>query len=250
MEQQGAVKMSPKAVGGLLALVSMFHPRVTPVLRQSSSLLQDAPSHDRMAEFSSRGEVIDSTSPRPCLVCSQEVGMSECRQRAAPSPPPRALHPAGTFLGVPDMPLLGLGLAALGRPGYINLGHGADLTGGATRPRFGLIWLVCTALGWAPLQHSERPPPRCHPQARAWTRCAPTAPRCCRRRLAWASGGAAGARLATQPPPAHPATSRQLDNQPTNQPTNQESHAYRHPRLAPAGLAAASSLPKPATLSA
>ncbi|KAG2431842.1 hypothetical protein HXX76_009335 [Chlamydomonas incerta] len=35
----------------------------------------------------------------------------------------------GTFLGVPDMPLLGLGLAALGRPGYINLGHGADLAG-------------------------------------------------------------------------------------------------------------------------
>ncbi|GIL69477.1 hypothetical protein Vretimale_13588 [Volvox reticuliferus] len=35
----------------------------------------------------------------------------------------------GTFLGVPDMPLLGLGLAALGRPGYINLGHGNDLTG-------------------------------------------------------------------------------------------------------------------------
>ncbi|KAG2454418.1 hypothetical protein HYH02_001438 [Chlamydomonas schloesseri] len=35
----------------------------------------------------------------------------------------------GTFLGVPDMPLLGLGLAALGRPGYINLGHGADLSG-------------------------------------------------------------------------------------------------------------------------
>ncbi|GIL48693.1 hypothetical protein Vafri_5170 [Volvox africanus] len=39
---------------------------------------------------------------------------------------PRA---TGTFLGVPDMPLLGLGLAALGRPGYINLGHGNDLTG-------------------------------------------------------------------------------------------------------------------------
>ncbi|GLI62685.1 hypothetical protein VaNZ11_005361, partial [Volvox africanus] len=35
----------------------------------------------------------------------------------------------GTFLGVPDMPLLGLGLAALGRPGYINLGHGNDLAG-------------------------------------------------------------------------------------------------------------------------
>ena len=30
------------------------------------------------------------------------------------------LLPAGT-------PKLGLGLAALGRPGYINLGHGADL---------------------------------------------------------------------------------------------------------------------------
>ena len=44
----------------------------------------------------------------------------------------RAVH-AGTFLGVPDMPLLGLGLAALGRPGYINLGHGADLSGASLR---------------------------------------------------------------------------------------------------------------------
>jgi len=32
-----------------------------------------------------------------------------------------------TFLGVPDVPQLGIGLAALGRPGYINLGHGSDL---------------------------------------------------------------------------------------------------------------------------
>jgi hypothetical protein len=37
---------------------------------------------------------------------------------------------AGTFLGVPDIPLLGLGLAALGRPGYINLGHGSDVSKG------------------------------------------------------------------------------------------------------------------------
>ncbi|GFR46752.1 hypothetical protein Agub_g8377 [Astrephomene gubernaculifera] len=36
----------------------------------------------------------------------------------------------GPFLGVPDVPLLGLGLAALGRPGYINLGHGGDLGAG------------------------------------------------------------------------------------------------------------------------
>ncbi|PNH10350.1 putative oxidoreductase YdjG [Tetrabaena socialis] len=36
---------------------------------------------------------------------------------------------AGTFLGLPDVPLLGLGLAALGRPGYINLGHAEDITG-------------------------------------------------------------------------------------------------------------------------
>ncbi len=34
---------------------------------------------------------------------------------------------ARTFLGVPDVPRVGLGLAALGRPGYINLGHDADL---------------------------------------------------------------------------------------------------------------------------
>jgi len=31
------------------------------------------------------------------------------------------------FLATQQKPLLGLGLAALGRPGYINLGHGADL---------------------------------------------------------------------------------------------------------------------------
>lgn len=31
------------------------------------------------------------------------------------------------FLSAQQRPLLGLGLAALGRPGYINLGHGADL---------------------------------------------------------------------------------------------------------------------------
>jgi hypothetical protein len=34
------------------------------------------------------------------------------------------------FLDKGPMPRLGLGLAALGRPGYINLGHGDDLAGG------------------------------------------------------------------------------------------------------------------------
>ncbi|CAG9461433.1 unnamed protein product [Pedinophyceae sp. YPF-701] len=33
----------------------------------------------------------------------------------------------GSFMGKDEVPLLGLGLAALGRPGYINLGHGSDL---------------------------------------------------------------------------------------------------------------------------
>eukprot|EP00195_Chlamydomonas_chlamydogama_P013291 CAMPEP_0202916344 /NCGR_PEP_ID=MMETSP1392-20130828/68350_1 /ASSEMBLY_ACC=CAM_ASM_000868 /TAXON_ID=225041 /ORGANISM="Chlamydomonas chlamydogama, Strain SAG 11-48b" /LENGTH=265 /DNA_ID=CAMNT_0049608743 /DNA_START=41 /DNA_END=834 /DNA_ORIENTATION=+ len=33
----------------------------------------------------------------------------------------------GTFLGMEQVPLLGLGLAALGRPGYINLGHSSDI---------------------------------------------------------------------------------------------------------------------------
>lgn len=32
--------------------------------------------------------------------------------------------------GPQHTPRLGLGLAALGRPGYINLGHGSDLTDG------------------------------------------------------------------------------------------------------------------------
>lgn len=36
----------------------------------------------------------------------------------------------GDFLGHADVPLLGVGLAALGRPGYINLGHGGDLAAG------------------------------------------------------------------------------------------------------------------------
>lgn len=40
-----------------------------------------------------------------------------------------AAHGA-TFLGKGPMPRLGLGLAALGRPGYINLGHGDDLSSG------------------------------------------------------------------------------------------------------------------------
>ncbi|GFH11872.1 aldo_ket_red domain-containing protein [Haematococcus lacustris] len=32
-----------------------------------------------------------------------------------------------------DVPPLGLGLAALGRPGYINLGHARDLSAGTDR---------------------------------------------------------------------------------------------------------------------
>ena len=32
-----------------------------------------------------------------------------------------------SFLGIEGVPQLGIGLAALGRPGYINLGHDGDL---------------------------------------------------------------------------------------------------------------------------
>ena len=41
---------------------------------------------------------------------------------------------ANNFLGCGDaVPPLGLGLAALGRPGYINLGHAGDLPAGRFR---------------------------------------------------------------------------------------------------------------------
>ncbi|EFJ42383.1 hypothetical protein VOLCADRAFT_97624 [Volvox carteri f. nagariensis] len=62
---------------------------------------------------------------RTVLPVCRAVG-AKMQQQQAVVTSPKAL---GNFLGVPDMPLLGLGLAALGRPGYINLGHGADLTG-------------------------------------------------------------------------------------------------------------------------
>ena len=57
----------------------------------------------------------------------------------APPPPPAApgraflarsadpADPAAAARGGRDIPRLGLGLAALGRPGYINLGHGDDV---------------------------------------------------------------------------------------------------------------------------
>ena len=48
----------------------------------------------------------------------------------AGTPPSAAAAASAAFLGKGPMPPLGLGLAALGRPGYINLGHGDDLAGG------------------------------------------------------------------------------------------------------------------------
>lgn len=38
-----------------------------------------------------------------------------------------SLRSTGTFLGIEGVPRMGLGLAALGRPGYINLAHGQDV---------------------------------------------------------------------------------------------------------------------------
>lgn len=49
-------------------------------------------------------------------------GTASSSQHAAPAGAP--------FLGKGPMPRMGLGLAALGRPGYINLGHGGDLARG------------------------------------------------------------------------------------------------------------------------
>ena len=43
---------------------------------------------------------------------------------AASAAAPQRRHPS-----LPSLPKLGLGMAALGRPGYINLGHGEDLPG-------------------------------------------------------------------------------------------------------------------------
>lgn len=53
-----------------------------------------------------------------------------------------------TFLGLPGVPQLGLGLAALGRPGYINLGHGSDLQHKAVDDMRAHCWGVLDA-AWA-----------------------------------------------------------------------------------------------------
>lgn len=52
-----------------------------------------------------------------------------------------------TFLPV-ESPRLGLGLAALGRPGYINLGHGADLADRSVEGLRAQAWAVLDA-AWA-----------------------------------------------------------------------------------------------------
>ena len=54
---------------------------------------------------------------------------SDCHPKTAPRAYPRAVEQR--TLGRSGLPVsrLGLGLAALGRPGYVNLGHGADLAG-------------------------------------------------------------------------------------------------------------------------
>jgi aryl-alcohol dehydrogenase-like predicted oxidoreductase len=60
-------------------------------------------------------------------------------QKDTPTPPPASSSPASSLtthfleLGPQHNPRLGLGLAALGRPGYINLGHGSDLVSSSGR---------------------------------------------------------------------------------------------------------------------
>ena len=72
----------------------------------------------------------------PALIASSPIVSSSVMHRhlCPPSCPTAsagmgaAARSAAPFLGLAaDVPRLGLGLAALGRPGYINLGHGGDL---------------------------------------------------------------------------------------------------------------------------
>jgi len=51
---------------------------------------------------------------------------------AAPSSGAAPVWATAPFLGRDGVPQLGLGMAAIGRPGYINVGHGGDL-GAATQ---------------------------------------------------------------------------------------------------------------------
>lgn len=57
--------------------------------------------------------------------------------------------PADMFLGKGPMPRLGLGLAALGRPGYINLGHGADLASGKAVDEMQENCWACLDAAWS-----------------------------------------------------------------------------------------------------
>lgn len=51
----------------------------------------------------------------------------------------------GEFLGRQQVPMLGIGLAALGRPGYINLGHDGDLSSKSVEDMREHCWQVLDA---------------------------------------------------------------------------------------------------------
>jgi aryl-alcohol dehydrogenase-like predicted oxidoreductase len=62
------------------------------------------------------------------LLLAQHAAAQQCTARYAGDDAPSCRQSTtGTFLGVEGVPRLGLGLAALGRPGYINIGHSSQL---------------------------------------------------------------------------------------------------------------------------
>lgn len=61
------------------------------------------------------------------MVC-RGLAQQQAEGRAMAAPANVTGTPGISFLGASNVPALGIGLAALGRPGYINIGHGSDLS--------------------------------------------------------------------------------------------------------------------------
>ena len=79
-----------------------------------------------------RGLLLPPPRARPrCLRGAVRSAAAAAPPPGAGSPPPPAAPWPSRTLGASALRVspLGLGLAALGRPGYINLSHGADLAG-------------------------------------------------------------------------------------------------------------------------
>ena len=106
-----------------------FIPFAAPPPRSRSAHAMHAPS------AALRGRATPSTKPpqvsaRAAAAASRPLAVAPRAAASAKAPSaPSSPWPCSKFLDVGvSTPPLGLGLAALGRPGYINLGHGADIT--------------------------------------------------------------------------------------------------------------------------